>query len=125
MKALDKIKQSRFDTFVADDKNPYICSRFVIELENLLPVSLSQIKPVMITEGDMTADEISIETEPTKVYDRYVFRVYDNLPSARPDDKMMKPLIETSRQYMDYLYSNALDRIRMYGKDKEKWEKYI
>lgn len=127
-KNLDLIKRKRFEAYLANDKDPYICYRFTIALEELLPQRFSQIKPVSaIPDGELTADEMIIETDPIKVAERYIQRPLYNDKEylIRPDTKWYMRIKELAHQYMDYLYSNALERLRDYGENKEKWERFI
>ena len=123
---LELIERKRFERYISNDKDPYICYRFVARLEHLLPPKFSQIKLVSaIPEGELSGEQMIIETDPIKVAERYIQQPFYEDIRIRPDDKWYLEIKELAHHYMDYLYSNALDRLKYYDEDRKKWEKFI
>lgn len=126
MKQEELIRQKRWETFLTRDKDPYICSRFVIALEKLMPPHLSQIQEIVVEEGmSPTADRMIIETDPEKVSDRYLTRLYKDYISIGIDRGLLSAIRKTAGDYMIYLKSTAEERLLLYKRDKYNWQKYI
>lgn len=125
--AIDKVKQVRWERFLMNDKDPYVCYRFVVLLEKLMPLELSQIKPVMMDVEQMpdTADSMTIETDVDKVVDRYLTKLYDwdkKFMFSRDKMGMIRRIVG---DYIFYLKSNQQIRLELLSREEKYWEQYM
>ena len=125
--SIDKIKQVRWERFLLRDKDPYVCYRFVILIEKLLPLELTQLKPVAMDVEQMPdiADRIIIETDVDKVVERYLTRVYKWDKHYMLSRDRLGKLREVVGDYIFYLKSNQEVRLEMLSREQEYWEHYM
>lgn len=123
---ISKLKTVRWEAWLLQDKNPYVCYRIVLDLEKLMPKKYSQIKEIMwIDKMEPTANEIIIETDPEKVFERYITSVMSDSSISAFEFADMSKIRKLVGEYIYYLKSNQQDRLLMWRDDQKFWERYI